>query len=365
MKLGPKSIWLRFNPLEPSQYYVYEVWDSETKAVKEVRTMWYEVEDHYIPSKKRSHVCSRGARRDKGCWSCKRRHVFYEALRAQEKQTGIRIKPSPKPPVDAGQKMVFGCTVMENIFAVPKIDSSGAPMVSRQTGQTIMQYVPESLMGRNTKGISSAGFGRRVHVSVSRRGLNQLLNLDDYFCNRHCANCASAMTASSMTCPGCENVLELPSPLTGSDLQDAISATDWSCDHCDHVGHFSPDYSCECGKPAPGWLTCFDVKIRAVKDSDEDKSTRIEITAVRMPKIESEEVMKMVMNSLEIQRIFVPESLDRQANLLGDLIKGLDNPMVPKRGEDAVAPPSQPYGNPDGAADGTDDIEDDVDAAEF
>lgn len=337
--------------------------------------MWYEYQSHYIPSKKRSLICSCGPHRDKPCWSCVRRHVHYETERAKraerERETGVREKKAmDKPPIDAYPQMAFGITIMENIFAVPLLNSDGTPRTAKN-GTPILKYVPESLMGRNTSKIKlqHVGFGRRAHLSVSRRGLNQIIQLDDVFCARHCANCAHPMKARRMTCPECEESIKLDEPLEGTDLEEAMTDNGWTCGKCDYTGSFVPKFSCEhCGNPERGWLTNFDVKLRSVKSSDEDKSSTLQIVGVRMPKTDDPEVLKMVSNSLDLPAIFAPSPLDEQVRLLGDLIKGLESPLLPKKDKDGgETPPSRPYdtGTKAEAEAEDDELEDDLDDASF
>lgn len=380
-----KGVWVRFNPRAESDYFVYEVYDSETEEVKTVKTSYLEHLVHWIRPNKasglikpRSFNCGAGARLDNPCWGHAYRNDFFAKLRAREKATGVRDSQA-KPLVDASPNFAFAMTIMEPVYAVPKIGSDGKVVTSQRTNQPIMNYVPESLMGRQAqKGLGTPEFGRRVHFSANRKGLNQVLDLDDAL-NGYCLNCAQAMGLSALACLTCETRIELHEPVRGDDLIEALAGTDWQCENCsviggargdnDHEASFMPIFICEngaCGNPEPGQLDAFDVKFKVEKSGDEDKSWRYKIAGVRMPKIESEKVADMIAKPLDLKAIFAPTPIAEQAKLLGTLIAGIASPDA-KRAKDgeAAAPPAEPYG--DNAAEETPEeaVEDDIDGASF
>lgn len=352
-------MWVRFTPIPHNKLYTYDVYDSETKEVKAVSTMWLEHTTHFIRGKGglRSFNCSSTAHRNKPCWGCAYRAKFYDALREEEKASGVR-KSGEKPLVDGSPQFTFNLSIMENIFAVPKVDGSGHPVLSKQNRQPIMKHVPESLMGRGAKGIGTSGFGRKMHFTVSRRGLNQILDLDDDL-RAHCLNCARPLVVEALACTECEELKHLGEGLQGAELVEIMRAEDWSCDACKHVGKMTPIITCECGNPEHGFLTAFDVKLKAKKSTDEEKTSTLEIMAVRLPKIANEQQQAELVDSwLDLKAIFLPDGLEQQARQMGELTQGIHPGYGMKGATEADQPPAEVYGN-------TPVEDDDADSATF
>ncbi len=357
-------MWVRFNPIPDDKLYTYEIYDSETKEVKEISTMWFEHTTHYVRGKNglRSFNCSSTAHRNKPCWGCAYRSRFYDTLRLEEKKTGVRKSgDKAKPSVDGSPQFSFNLSIMENIFAVPKVDGSGHPVMSKHTRQPIMKHIPESLMGRGAKGIGTSGFGRKMHLTVSKRGLNQILDLDDDL-RAHCLNCARPMACEAMACVQCEELKPLGDALTGAELVEVMKAEDWACDACGNVGKMMPIVTCECGNPQHGFLTAFDVKLKAKKSTDEDKLSTLEVMAVRLPKIANPQQQADLVDSwLDLKAIFTPDSPEHQKNQMGDFAQGLYAEYGMKgHTAEAAAPPAESYAD----AGGIDDS-DDSDGATF
>jgi hypothetical protein len=371
VKLGPKSFWLRFNPKTPSQYYCYQVRNAETNTIEEVRTLWFRYISHFARGNYRGGTCSAGAARDKACWGCAYVDTHWDRIRKEEKETGVRrSREDAKPKLDTSPQFAFGVTYMEDMYAIPVMENNGQQRQSRN-GQPLVNYLPKSLLDKNTvAAMRPAGFGRPGHLSVSQTALDQLLELDDYVLRRHCLHCAPKvkfareMPIVGMQCPedGCpSDPIMLDEPVLGEDAIEAMKDRTWRCTDCAHIGQFYPVFSCECGKPTPGDLTSFDVRIKKKKGSDGEKGGILEIVKIRFPDIRDKEVEAMVMNSLELEKIFAPTPIDQQAQGLGDLIKGIPSPMPRKRNEEAAAPPSSPYDD----VDSEDKSGDDSDEADF
>lgn len=360
LRFGPKGVWVRFNPRAESQYYCYDIYDRDAGAVKSVSTLWYYHVNHFIGGKA-PVVCSSGAGRDKPCWGCASVEDHWNKVRAKENELrakGIQMpKEAKKSAVSSDPTFDFSVTIMETMYARTLLDEHGNVRVNKR-GEPLTNFVPRSLMPKDLTGAREAGFGRRAHVSVSERGLEQLLDLDDYFCGRHCANDASEMTIIDMTCPQCEEAVGLEDGLVGEEAAEAMMDKGWVCQKCNHAGQFTPVFVCPtCDKPTPGNLTCFDVRMKSQKTEGE-KGGRLMISKLRMPKIPDEEVATMISTPLELEKIFAPTDLQWQAKALGDRIKGLQSPLVQKRDGEKEAPPTSPYDEEEETEAEADDVDD-------
>lgn len=374
-----KGVWVRFNPKTESEYFEYEVYDRETKEVKTVRSSYLEHRVHWVRAGEgktpRSMVCSAGVHLNQPCWGHAFRHHFFEQKDALAKETGVRDTQT-KSPVSEEPTFAFNMTIMEPIYIIPKLDGKGQPVKNQRTGQPITVFVPESLMGRVQKGVGTAEFGKNVHFSCSQAALGQVLDLDDQL-NSWCLNCAKQMLLNGLICSSCETLFRFDSPLQGEEMMEALEADDWVCNECSGSGGirvptdepaFVPDYRCQCGKPAMGNLSAFDVKLKQEKSSDAKKrGGRLKISQVRMPKIEDAKVAELLTKPLDLKAIFAPTPLSEQAKIMGTLITGL-SPEPKKRGE-AAQPPAEPYGDGEtqvtSQAGDDDEVEDDLDDAHF
>lgn len=341
LKLGDKPIWIR---ISPEQLYTQEVYDRQEKKVIEVTNPWYESVTHFVPSRKRSMICSAGAHRDQPCRGCSIRTDFYNRVRAQEQSTQVRDKDKRKdPPVQAATRYTMAVTVIEKVLALPQM-ANGKPKTNRD-GATIMNNVPAPLSGLNImKQKEQPGvFGYNFHWGFGSHHLAQLADIDQSLWNV-CASCASDLMATEFHCTECQTVVYVDdNGAVGSDLR-TIRESVLKCSHCQHEGYAQPLISCTgCASPAEGSLLTFDLQLRAVP-LDDNKSD-IKMEKYRLPDYVSmfdgetaERVTELVYNPLDILAICAPDSVDRQAFSLPDELKAISPSLHLKEKT------SQPYG---------------------
>jgi hypothetical protein len=361
-----RALWLRFNPRTESQFYRTQQWDADTQAVKDLITRWFPFDSHY-PVGRQPMQCSCGVMRDLACWPCAYTDHAWERARAEAKKLGVEVDRAAVKKslgIDSSQRFAFDVTVMENMYAEPLLDKkTGAPRTSKR-GEPILNYVPQSRMPKNYEqlGKSPMGFGRAMHTAFSYSQLTQILDLNDYYCGRHCANCASEMTLRALHVPDDEEaIIELQEPLVGDDAAEAMKDETWTIGS--YTGQLVPVFSCTCGKPAQGSLESFDVRLKAKAASGESKAKVLEITKLRLPKTNNpdgtpnEEVLAMIANGLELNKIYAPTPLSDQANILGDKIKGIPSPMPlrPRNGTKVEGVPTSPYDDSESKDDADED----------
>lgn len=347
--LGEKPIWVRF---APEQSYHQEVYDRESKSVIEVDRPWFEHGTHFVPSRKRSMICSSGPRRDQPCRGCAIRAQFYDVLREQEKSTQVRNEEKRKsPPVQAAVRYGMAATCLEKIFHLAATDAKGKVKTNKQ-GQPIMNYIPAPLSGlpllqqKSTDGT----IGHNFHWSFGSFHLAQLADIDQTLWN-HCANCANDLMATQFTCTECNAVVYGDTNgVVGSDLR-SVRETNMKCPVCQHEGPTSPILSCTgCETPAEGNLLAFDLQLRVVPI--DDKKSDVKMEKFRLPdyvslfsSADAERITELVYSPLDIPGIFAPESVDVQAWALSEELKGvgIDYHLKAKN--------SKPYGTEDVPAD--------------
>jgi hypothetical protein len=367
LKLGEQPIWIRF---APDQLYTQLVWDGELKAVVEVTRPWFEVVSHFVPGKQRGFNCSAGPNRDQACRGCAVRAWFFDRLRRAEKEiaekTGIDTRrekkgerdPSNSPPIQASKQFGMGVTVLEKCFEMQSMGRNGKPKTDRD-GKPIMQIVPAPLSGiAPPKRKDMPGeFGHNFHWGFGTRALAALGNIDADLWNS-CANCACDLVATEFHCAECNAVcFDEPSGLRGADLR-AMREQEMKCSACGHEGPLVPALSCTgCENPAEGSILAFDLRLKSVKL--DDNSSTLVLEEFRVPDYSSlykdddviNRVCELVMNPLDIQAIYAPDSVDSQAYMLPEDLKAIDVMYHVKNKRSSAAYGS---GDGDGAGEGGD-----------
>jgi hypothetical protein len=311
------ATWLNISPF---QEYTQEVYDPDAGEVIKVTTSWFEYKNHWVPSKRRKFVCSAGPYRTEPCYGCAIRKLHWNEVDAIEEETGQRV--SKQPPIGQARNFAFGITIAEPVYIVPKRTREGK-IRKRKNGEIIYDYIPESEvedMDDEKKQARilqcSTQFGVRKHWSLGVNNLELILGWNEDLKNR-CGNCAGELVATSMGCPECMAIHELPRPLTGYKLTKAREKGA-RCSECGYSGEMVFQYACpDCGDPREGGITQFDFLLH------KDDAGNLSIKDIRLPS-EDEDYQKMVQNPYDLSRIFAPEDLGRQKKLLGDMAKHVD-----------------------------------------
>lgn len=349
--LGEKPIWVR---LAPEQMYHQEIYDRESKSVIEVDRPWFEHNTHFVPSRKRSMICSSGAHRDQPCRGCAIRSIFFDNLKEQEAATQVRNEEKRKsPPVQTSTRYGMAVTCLEKIFHLAATDNKGKTKTNRQ-GQPIMNYIPAPLSGLPLlKQKEMPGeIGHNFHWSFGSFALAQLGDIDATLMN-HCANCASDLMATQFTCPECSHVVyEDGAGVVGSDLR-SVRETDMKCPNCQYEGPLSPILSCTgCENPAEGNILSFDLQLRLIPV--DDKKSDVKMEKFRLPDYvslfpqDAERITELVYNPLDIPAIFGPESVDTQKfSLPEDLQQMGVDAHLKEKGSRAYGQEDEGEGDPD------------------
>lgn len=319
---GEKAIWINISPF---QSWTFMAYNSESGEVEEQTKSWFPYLKHYYARTKQFMNCSAGPHRDQPCYPCAIRKAFYKKMDAIEERTGVR--PKDEAPVSAQKNFALAITIMENVVAIPAVDKNGVPRKSK-AGKPIYNHVPQPVVGGGPTN-HPVSFGRRAHMSLGIMQLRQLLQFDEEMRN-YCANCAKGMSARSVVCADCETSYDLPEPVTGEDLLE-VRQREFKCGACGYEGIMVPKVECECGDPREGKLTDFDIRLK--KEKLADNQSMLSIKSIRLPKLDNEEVRKLVENPLDLPKIFAPSSQEEQRRKLGDAANGID-PRKHRRDDD-------------------------------
>jgi hypothetical protein len=343
---GEKAIWININPF---QEWTFDAYNSESGEVETQTKSWYPYVKHYYARTKQVMQCSAGPHRDQPCYPCAIRKAFYKKMDAIEERTGVR--PKDEAPISGQKNFGLAVTIMENVVSVPATDKNGVPRKSK-AGKPIYNYVPQPMIPGPTN--HPVSFGRRAHWSLGIMQLRQLFQFDEEMRN-YCANCASAMTASRVACADCETTYDLPEPVSGEDLVE-VRQREFSCGTCKYEGVMVPLLECSCGKPKEGKLTSFDIRIK--KEKLADNQSMLSIKSIRLPKLDNEEIRKLVENPLDLPKIFAPSTQEEQRRKLGDAVNGIDPRKHRKDDNEGGKPDAESYTSGDeseGESDGDDD----------
>ncbi len=325
-----KAIWLHITPFQAWDQLVY---DHDSASVIKVRRTWLQTTKHYHPGSKRTLICSAGPHRDQPCFADAVRREHYLKLDKIEERMGVR--PKDEPPVGVANQYTFSIVVMENILSVPAWDKKTGEARKSKAGNAIYNYVPEPLAKLDPAqplANLQKTFGGRFHMSIGKAALLQILQFDEEMKN-YCKHCATSLVADSVICPDCEASYSVGDAMGGEDLIE-LRQKHLSCT-CGYEGGMQPRLTCTgCGNADEGRLTDFDIRLK--KEMLGEKQSILKIVGVRKPlstlkspeaKIE---VQKMVESPLDLQAIFVPDGLEQQKRILGNLCMGLDPRPVKK-----------------------------------
>lgn len=358
LKLGDNPIWIRFSP---DQLYAQVLWNRELKALITTGTpehparQWYETVSHFNKASNRPFNCSSGPARDKPCRGCAVRQSFYDlqdAKREADKAAGIEEPESttgekrkrPEPPVQVSSKYVMSATVLEKILELPKM-KGGQPQTIKGSDKVVTEFIPGPLSGLNPVKLqgTSGEIGRNYHFGVGPQHLSQLASIDETLWN-YCASCANALQAEVFSCVECgAEVFTSDSPLQGEDLG-SLRREVFRCGHCQHEGRAVPLVSCtHCDNPIEGDNFAFDLRLKSVKDLEDDKKSTITLVGFRVPdyeKVHGPEVgarlWELVMSPLDIPAIYAPDSVDSQKWALPPALQAVD-PSYHLKKKEAVA----------------------------
>jgi len=348
LKLGDNPIWLRFSP---DQLYAQVLWHRELKALITTGTpehparQWFEAVTHYCKAGNRPFNCSSGPARDKPCRGCATRKKFYDLLDAkreaakaagEEEETEVTEagtkRKRPEPPVQISSKFVMSVTVLEKILELPKM-KGGQPQMAKDSGKAITEFIPGPLAGLSPVKLQGAQgeIGRNYHFGVGPQHLSQLGAIDETLWN-YCASCAHELQASTFVCAQCDTeVFKHDGVFTGEDLS-TMRKEVFRCGNCQYEGKAIPIVECtHCENPVEGSNFAFDLRLKSVKDPEDDKKSTIQLVGIRLPDYEKhygpvagERLWGLVMTPLDIPAIYAPDSVDRQKWALPADLQAID-----------------------------------------
>lgn len=325
--LGEVPLWVNISPFSS---YKQQVYDRNIKEVIETETTWFEYKKHWVPKNKgrttkngrkvdMDFICSCGPFKDQPCWGCSYVHNFWEKVRKIEEEKGFR--PEGKPGVSTIPSFALAVTLMERVYKIRQVDSSGRPK-KRQDGTPVYNHLPEPVALQDFKPEELAMYdsfiGQRLHWSLGSRELDALIKVDDDLQNK-CVECADEMVSGIIVCPSCETSVELAKPVMGIDLTMERSKVR-ACTNCGDKVQFVPLIECSsCGCTQGGSLTSFDLRLQREKIGD---TYATKVVSVRVPGFDDEatnaRVLELIEHPLDLEAIFAPTRLDSQKFILGE-----------------------------------------------
>ncbi len=323
-----KALWVA---LCPTQAWSYDLYNRETGTVDTFENQyWYASVEHRVQMGKGQFAprftCSAGAHKDKPCWGCGVRRVFYERIDQEAERTGVRRKG--ESPISAMTQFSMSMVLLEDITKVP-VMKDGKIRTDRG-GKPIYRDVPlATLELKDQKKARSEGnvvFGKSVHWSTGVKGINELLALDEQL-GCACANCAEDLTAVNFGCPECGDHVQIAQdpdePLRGEDLLTA-KREDYSCPTCGYTGRFTPLYDCtKCGEPEEGGLVHFGLRLKNVEVGEKQRVlTLAEYRPIGSFVEKHPNIEEMLMSPLNIPEIFRPTSIQYQLKLVPERMRG-------------------------------------------
>lgn len=329
-----KALWIAICPMQEWTYDMYNRDSGEVETFE--KQFWYGFTEHYIASIKRRFVCSAGADKSKPCWGCGVINHFWDHVREQERETGVRT--DRKPALSRIPQFMMSIVLLEEITKVQAKDGNGVVKKNRE-GKPIVNDVPLSLLDlKDQKAARAQGntsFGLSMHWTNGIDAINQLMAIDRELINV-CGNCAGDLKCTHMACPECTNGIQVAEnedePLTGEDLLQAREAA-YECE-CGYTGTLFPITICDCGEPEDGRLASFALRVKVEKSSETKRILKVvEVKPLQHYVDKYPVVEKMLMEPLDIKGICAPMNLEGQLRLIPENLRGDGVSALPKQKE--------------------------------
>lgn len=287
---------------------------------------YFQFVEHFHGGKKKSSICSAGPLANfKGkaqpCHACTRFWWEWE----QRQASGDKDKPRAMSKRDM---WVFSVLVMMPFHKVEDTDENGQVRKNERTDEAFFKWL--QCDGRGCEHCKNKKETKRGHVQHWPMGRNHFNTLVSYAVElgKHCVECAQMDCIQDLAwvCqnPECgEAVIDMTNTQLSDEDIAKITDQPMACPACHHLDYLQDIYECtNCAQSRRGGrrASLFDVDLYVTRVEDpngETNGTSLSITRFVGPKPIDAIYGKELREPLNLPKIYVPTSLDRQIALFG------------------------------------------------
>jgi hypothetical protein len=298
--------------------------DSEGQPVTEIYN-YFQFTEHFHGGRKKSSICSAGPLANfKGkaapCHACTRFWWEWEQRQANDSD-------HPKS-MSKRDMWVFSVLVMMPFHKVEDKDETGQIKMNDRTGEPYTRWI--QCDGRGCEHCKNNKETKRGHVQHWPMGRNHFNTLLAYAVElgKHCAECGNLDCVQDIAwvCqnPDCgEAVIDMTNTQLSDEDIKKITDEPMNCPACKHFDYLQDVYECSnCAKVRKSGrrASLFDVDlyVSRVEDPNGDSNaTSLSITRFVGPKPIDNIYGKELREPLNLPKIYVPTSLERQISLFG------------------------------------------------